>query len=181
MTSDRIAEIRARAGAATPGPWGTEYDGKGTYHVHARLRTTPSEGMASDGVVASLTGRHGDSQVYRDARFVAHAREDIPFLLDRVAKLERLQADETGSEPTMLRWGLDDVLYGDDDTITVLLSGPDGRPYWLELDPERAAALRDSLAGSDTEETHVVADDSDDPEHVDDCPGCEPQQSEGAA
>jgi hypothetical protein len=23
------------------------------------------------------------------------------------------------------------------------------------------------------EETHVVADDSDDPEHVDDCPGCE--------
>jgi hypothetical protein len=24
-----------------------------------------------------------------------------------------------------------------------------------------------------TEETHVVADDSDDPEHVDDCPGCE--------
>jgi hypothetical protein len=22
------------------------------------------------------------------------------------------------------------------------------------------------------EETHVVADDSDDPEHVDDCPGC---------
>ncbi|MFI1928308.1 hypothetical protein [Streptomyces sp. NPDC020377] len=25
----------------------------------------------------------------------------------------------------------------------------------------------------DAEETHVVADDSDDPEHVDDCPGCE--------
>lgn len=24
-----------------------------------------------------------------------------------------------------------------------------------------------------TEETHVVADDSDDPEHIDDCPGCE--------
>lgn len=25
-----------------------------------------------------------------------------------------------------------------------------------------------------SEETHVVADDSDDPEHVDDCPGCNP-------
>lgn len=25
----------------------------------------------------------------------------------------------------------------------------------------------------DTDETHVVADDSDDPEHIDDCPGCE--------
>lgn len=26
---------------------------------------------------------------------------------------------------------------------------------------------------SGTEETHIVADSSDDPEHVDDCPGCE--------
>lgn len=30
-------------------------------------------------------------------------------------------------------------------------------------------------ARSDGEETHVVADDSDDPEHIDDCPGCEPE------
>jgi hypothetical protein len=28
--------------------------------------------------------------------------------------------------------------------------------------------------------THVVADDSDDPEHVDDCPGCKTQQTGGA-
>lgn len=49
--------------------------------------------------------------------------------------------------PTPLRWGLDDVLHGDDDTTTVLLSGPGGEPYWLELEPERAAALRDALAG----------------------------------
>ncbi|WP_228988618.1 hypothetical protein [Streptomyces sp. DH8] len=50
-------------------------------------------------------------------------------------------------EPTPLRWGLDDVMYGDDDTTTVLLSGPGREPYWLELDPERTAALRDALAG----------------------------------
>ncbi|GGW15817.1 hypothetical protein GCM10018980_51410 [Streptomyces capoamus] len=55
-------------------------------------------------------------------------------------------------EPTQLRWGLDDVMWGDDDTITVLLSGPAGEPYWLELDPERAAALRTDLAGPDGEE-----------------------------
>ncbi|KOU59919.1 hypothetical protein ADK57_32155 [Streptomyces sp. MMG1533] len=29
------------------------------------------------------------------------------------------------------------------------------------------------------EETHVVADDSDDPEHVDDCPGCAPAAAAG--
>lgn len=50
-------------------------------------------------------------------------------------------------EPVQLRWGLDDVMYGDDDTTTVLLSGPGREPYWVELDPERTAALRDALAG----------------------------------
>jgi len=50
-------------------------------------------------------------------------------------------------EPVQLRWGLDDVMYGDDDTTTVLLSGPGREPYWVELDPERTAALRDALMG----------------------------------
>jgi hypothetical protein len=53
------------------------------------------------------------------------------------------------SDPTPLRWGLNDVLWGDDDTVTVLLSGPAGEPYWLELDPERAGVLREDLAGPD--------------------------------
>lgn len=54
--------------------------------------------------------------------------------------------------PTPLRWGLNDVMWGDDDTTTVLLSGPDGEPYWLELDPERAAVLRQDLASPDGQE-----------------------------
>ncbi|MDX3298612.1 hypothetical protein PV569_33665 [Streptomyces scabiei] len=56
-------------------------------------------------------------------------------------------ADAT--DPTHLRWGLNDVLWGDDDSVTVLLSGPNGEPYWLELDQERAAVLREDLAGPD--------------------------------
>jgi hypothetical protein len=51
--------------------------------------------------------------------------------------------------PTQLRWGLNDVMWGDDESVIVLLSGPDGEPYWLELDAERAAALRQDLAGPD--------------------------------
>lgn len=58
-------------------------------------------------------------------------------------------------EPTLLRWGLDDLEYGDDGSVTVLLSGPAGEPYWLELEPERAAALRDGLAGPDGDESAV--------------------------
>jgi hypothetical protein len=43
-------------------------------------------------------------------------------------------------------------MYGDDDTTTVMLSGPGGEPYWLELEPERTRALRDALDGPDFEE-----------------------------
>ncbi|MFJ6566572.1 hypothetical protein ACIQNU_04080 [Streptomyces sp. NPDC091292] len=74
--------------------------------------------------------------------------------------------------PTPLHWGLNDVLWGDDDTVTVLLSGPAREPYWLELDPERAAVLREDLAGPAAEEAHVVADGSAAPDSVEDCPGC---------
>ncbi|MEU9861298.1 hypothetical protein AB0D99_10500 [Streptomyces sp. NPDC047971] len=52
----------------------------------------------------------------------------------------------TADDPTPLRWGLGDVLWGDDGAATVCLSGPNLEPYWLELEPERAAALRDDLA-----------------------------------
>jgi hypothetical protein len=61
-------------------------------------------------------------------------------------------------EPTHLRWGLNDVMWGDDDTVTVLLSGPAGEPYWLELDPERAAVLRQDLTGPEGETVDRAAD-----------------------
>lgn len=54
-------------------------------------------------------------------------------------------------DPTHLRWGLDNVLWGDDDTVIVLMSDEERRPYWLELDPERATVLRRNLAGPNRE------------------------------
>jgi hypothetical protein len=58
---------------------------------------------------------------------------------------EPLIVDADGAEPTPLRWGLNDVQWGDDDSVIVMLSGPDGEPYWLELE----AVLRTDLAGPD--------------------------------
>jgi hypothetical protein len=60
-----------------------------------------------------------------------------------------LIVDADGSEPVPLRWGLNDVQWGDDDSVIVMLSGPDGEPYWLELEADRAAVLRTDLAGPD--------------------------------
>jgi hypothetical protein len=77
-----------------------------------------------------------------------------------LAEIDRLRAESerhsedlaSADNPTHLRWGLNDVLWGDDDTVTVLLSGPDLEPYWLELEPDRAAVLRRDLAGPDGEQ-----------------------------
>lgn len=78
----------------------------------------------------------------------ARAAEAAVALADTEAVEDLASADN----PTHLRWGLNDVLWGDDDSVIVLLSGPDREPYWLELDPERAAVLREDLAGPDEEQ-----------------------------
>ncbi|MFI5814921.1 hypothetical protein ACIA7S_28680 [Streptomyces sp. NPDC051643] len=73
------------------------------------------------------------------------------------------RADGEAGKPTELRWGLDDVLWGDDDTVTVCLSGPVGEPYRLELDPGRTAALRQDLAGPPAEEEQPLPEAASDP------------------
>lgn len=95
----RLAEIRAREQAATPGHWGTYYDGKGTYTVQAQPRLIPGTGNVNAGDIATLQGEHGDGQTYADARFAAHAREDVPFLLERVAELEELVKQLADPDP----------------------------------------------------------------------------------
>lgn len=79
---------------------------------------------------------------------------DIQAMLHRMHAAAGLPAPAAGQpdptiadDPTPLRWGLGDVLYGDDGTITVCMSGPDREPYWLELDPDQAAVLDEYLAG----------------------------------
>lgn len=59
------------------------------------------------------------------------------------------QAEEPQTDPIPLRWGLNDVEWVDDNSTNVLLSGPGGEPYRLELEPSQAAVLRDDLAGPD--------------------------------
>ena len=71
----RLAEIRARVDAASPGPW--QMDG---------VRVTASR--ASGAVTGDL--------VAGNAAFVAHARDDIPYLLDLVAALDREIAELQG-------------------------------------------------------------------------------------
>ena len=184
MTPARLAEIAARAEAATPGPWlvADGADGRPVVYV---------ESGAGAGIVAESVRTEADAQS------IAKSRRWVPALLAEVASLRaeldarptraevlREAATEAGeiaeelrgsggepaedrewgaaqvaqrlfdladeaddADPTPLRWGLDDVAYGDDDSVTILLSDGDLAPYALELDAETAAALRAALAG----------------------------------
>lgn len=59
--------IEARAQAATEGPW----KHNGVNGVHTRV-----------GSCVALSYRHDDDNRRADATFIAHAREDVPWLVD---------------------------------------------------------------------------------------------------
>jgi len=159
----RIAEIQQRVDAATPGPW-EEHAAYGE-NFYAYLGGPYLRG------VGTLNFGDGDD-AEADKALTVNAREDIRALLSelftvraelrvargRVAELEAKAA-------TARTEAIADV--GD----------------WLDEHGEKNAAhlvyTCDIPAARDMV-THVVADDSDDPEHVDDCPGCKTQQTGGA-
>ncbi len=80
----RLAQIRERCDKASPGPWEAE-QGKPTDH-YSWVRHVKTDGELSIQIqhIAGTAGR----LVIADAEFVAHAREDIPWLLERIGLLE---------------------------------------------------------------------------------------------
>lgn len=83
MTQTELEAIKARAAAATPGPW--EFDGKGDI---------VPDGDKSD-FVAMI---HYSAE---DAEFIAHARADVPAL---VAEVERLRAENAKLDEMLDLW-----------------------------------------------------------------------------
>jgi hypothetical protein len=87
MTNTRIDEIKKRAEQATPGPWG-QWIEDGDCCV-----TAPNEKGEQDWLGNVGRAAVGELDVAfdfekEDTSFIAHAREDIPFLLDRIQELE---------------------------------------------------------------------------------------------
>jgi len=87
---ERLAAIRARCEAATPGPWG--YDGQ-----HDEI-TADSPDAEDYWLIVSQCRTAPDTaprdafghQYSADFAFIAHAREDVPYLL---AEIERLRSE----------------------------------------------------------------------------------------
>lgn len=74
---DRLSEIRPRCEAATPGPW--VRTGTKAQLVDSR----PEEKYGIRSIAVEIW-----SDIEANAEFIAHAREDIPNLLDRTERAE---------------------------------------------------------------------------------------------
>jgi len=81
MTSDRVAQITERCDKATEGPW--EHRGEG--HFSLFIETEYAEDPDGDELPQTVAIACYSIQ---DADFIAHAREDIPYLLGEVARLK---------------------------------------------------------------------------------------------
>lgn len=81
IDAPRLDEIRRRTNAATPGPWRVEPDARPDIH------TVSTKGGYMNGGHLATMAKYDRSQ--DDAAFVAHAREDIMFLLDMVDRLTK--------------------------------------------------------------------------------------------
>lgn len=90
MSAERLEQIQARADKATPGPWELE-----PFAGVACLATAPNGNLVVD--YSTWTDDHyaDMADVEALASFVAHAREDVPYLLAKLAAIREL-ADAHG-------------------------------------------------------------------------------------
>ena len=85
----RLTEIQIRAAKATPGPWGTYGE-----EARALWESVPGQWIGSPHNTEPLARVSGYAlPLHANVEFIIHAREDIPWLLDRVAALEQLMPD----------------------------------------------------------------------------------------
>lgn len=107
----RYAEIEAREKAATPGEW-TCNDHAGWAHPyvsvdapsHTKLKDVINIRDIEEGGIGATYSTRGKLEIEIDnAKFIAHARADIPYLLARVRRAEellRLMLDELPMAPS---------------------------------------------------------------------------------
>jgi len=82
ITSEKIAEIQARCDRASLGPWKSMVEGRDHMSGSSFIMTGPPNARGAD---IELSGATGDDQ-----DFIAHARQDVPRLLEEVRRLRSM-------------------------------------------------------------------------------------------
>ena len=86
MTPEEIAEIQARCDRASPGPWKSMIEGRDHTSGSSFVMTGPPNERGED---IELSGATADDQ-----DFIAHARQDVPRLLEEVMRLRSLLGEK---------------------------------------------------------------------------------------
>lgn len=82
ITNEDIEKIKLRCDAATPGPWRSFVEGRDHTSGSDFIMTGEGENRGED---IELTGA-----TIADQDFIAHARQDIPLLLQEIERLRTL-------------------------------------------------------------------------------------------
>lgn len=82
LTAEQLAEIQARCDRASPGPWRSMIEGREHTSGASFIMTGPPNARGED---IELSGATQDDQ-----DFIAHARLDVPQLLEEVRRLRSL-------------------------------------------------------------------------------------------
>ena len=96
MTDEKLAEIKARCDAASPGPWVDAITDAGDLII-----TVNGAGCMPFIYLGDMENTESDD--HNNATFIAHARTDIPDLL---AEVERLRADRDHARKQAKFWYL---------------------------------------------------------------------------
>jgi hypothetical protein len=113
LTDQQLADIEARANAATAGPWGVyQYGGDSLIEIAADLEDTgcgykarrtvarlEDEPLDNDPTHREWTAEEDWAQVQADAAFIAHAPEDVRAL---AAEVRHLRAYLASLEPAAM-------------------------------------------------------------------------------
>jgi hypothetical protein len=169
--------ILARAAAATPGPWAVSED--------------------YDDILDTEGGQLASYWMEADGQFIAHAREDVEAM---AAEIRRLRAELATARSQAIDWAADVIdakltvepdhgrasalyelllhLRGELPCTCARSGGLHEKDCRKYVPGHELISRHNALARYRRERAavvaHVVADDSDDPEHIDDCPGCQP-------
>jgi hypothetical protein len=81
LSDVELEEIRQRCDSATPGPWKSFIEGRDHTSGSSFIMTGHGKNRGNDIELYGATAADQD--------FIAHARQDIPRLLDEIARLER--------------------------------------------------------------------------------------------
>lgn len=137
----RIAEIRERCGKAAPGKWETNSVeiGRGN-----RICLFANQILGPDGKTIGATDEN--------AKFIAHAREDIPYLLGEIDRLKTLA--ENGLNAMDRGKRLDAAIAGQETLQKTLSAYITGTNHLKK----RIARLEDKLAESQRREQAAVED-----------------------